>query len=150
MARKGLPKSIAKKYGISKKAWAVYRGTKKKPKASNPRPEKARKVRRKVAKRKRSRRSKSMTIPLAPVIGLIGPMAPRIIPALISGDFGGALHEARNIYTGFDENGNFHFDWLMQGLMPLIGGLLVHKFVGGAPLNANRILANANVPFIRI
>ena len=152
MARKGLPKSIIKKYGISKKAWAVFRG-RKSSKSSNPRPEKARKVKnvaRRKYSRKRKRRSRGMTIPLAPVIGLIGPMAPRIIPSLIRGDFGGALHEARNIYTGFDEHGNFHFEWLMQGIMPLIGGLLVHKFVGGAPLNANRILANANVPFIRI
>ena len=30
MARKGLPKSIIAKYGISKKAWSVYRGMAKK------------------------------------------------------------------------------------------------------------------------
>jgi hypothetical protein len=49
MAR--LPKSIIKKYGISKKAWAVYRGKKSsKPKSKGGR---------RMAKRKRSRRGSS-------------------------------------------------------------------------------------------
>jgi len=53
MARKGLPKSIIKKYGISKKAWRVFRG-KRKPRSrvSNP---KTKRRTRKLGRRKKKR-----------------------------------------------------------------------------------------------
>lgn len=55
------------------------------------------------------------------------------------------------IYTGYDPSlGEFETAWLKRGLLPLILGGLVHKFVGGSPLNVNRALGRAGVPFIRI
>ena len=99
---------------------------------------------------KKKRRSRSMTIPLAPIVGLVSGLAKPIDSAL-KGDYQGALIWATRYYTGFDPEGRgFNFEWLKQGLLPLIGGLLVHKFVGGKPLNLNRMLARAGVPLIRI
>lgn len=148
---KGLPKSIIKKYGISKKAWQVYRG-RKSSRSSNPRPTKrARKVK-KLARRKYRRRSDGMTIPLAPIAGLVAGLGEPIDRAL-QGNFTGpnsALSWLTLNYTGYnDQTGNWNI-MAAKGLPPLIIGALVHKFVGGSPLNINRMLARAKVPFIRI
>jgi len=152
MARKGLPKSIIKKYGISKKAWAVFRGQK--SKGSTPRPKKARKVK-KVARRrysrKRSRRSGGMTVPLAVVGGLGAGLARPIKTYIDTGDLQLAAWQLVEGYTGYYVGeGNWDMKRLQYGLVPLVAGALVHKFVGGSPLNVNRILAAAKVPFIRI
>jgi len=154
MARKGLPKSIIKKYGISKKAWAVFRGSKS-SKSSNPRPKKARKVK-KVARRRRSRRSRSMTIPLAPVAGLVVGLTTNKLgwsplEFALDGNFRYAAAALSQNYLGFDPiSGTFDVSMMMNGTGALILGALVHKFVGGAPLNLNRVLGAAKVPLIRI
>lgn len=128
--------------------------TKRAPKArksrsSNPRPKKARKVTRKMAKKRRRSRG-GMTIPLAPVIGLVAGLGPTIKEAM-AGNIDAAIHEAAWAYTGYDTyDATFNPQRLTYGLVPLVVGLLVHKFVGGAPLNFNRMLARAKVPFIRI
>lgn len=147
MARKGLPKAIIKKYGISKKAWNVYRGRKK----SSSRVKKVTKRRRRsLGRRKRKRGSRKFTIPLAPVLGLAAGLA-KPLQFLLAGQAEYAVVEATRNYTGYDmQTGQFWAPNLMKGLFPLAIGLLVHKFVGGAPLNANRMLAAANVPIIRI
>jgi len=146
MARKGLPAKYAK-MGF-KKGWKAYKASKK-SKSSNPRPKtKARKVRRNMAKKKR-RRSRSMTIPLAPIIGLASGLA---LPAqeIIAGRIESGMDIALANFTGFSKDGSFNMERLKRGLLPVIAGLLVHKFVGGAPLNLNRVLAASKVPFIRI
>lgn len=122
-----------------------------KSKSSNPRPSrKARKVRKVVRKRySRKRRRRSTTIPMAPMLGIIAGLYQPITRA-ISGDFQGALHSLRDRGTGFDDSGNFHFEWLIPMWGPIISGLLIHKFVGGWPLNLNRTLAAHRVPLIRI
>jgi len=119
-------------------------------KSSNPRSSKSsRKVKRKMAKKKR-RRSRSITIPLAPIAGLGAGLATPISQAL-AGNYESAFYYLSQNYTGVDpRTGQFNIEHLKRGLVPLLGGLLVHKFVGGSPLNLNRILARANVPFIRI
>ena len=91
-----------------------------------------------------------MTIPLAPVIGLVAGLGPTI-KEVIAGNIDAAIHEAAWAYTGYDTyDATFNPQRLTYGLVPLVVGCLVHKFVGGAPLNFNRLLARANVPFIRI
>lgn len=158
---KGLPKSYIRKYGISKKAWSEYRKSKKsKSRASGvrhvrmtlkPKTKTKTKRRRKyMPRRKRKIRKKRFTIPLAPVLGLAAGLAEPIQKAM-GGDVQGAINVATHHYTGYSvERGQFEIDGLKHGIVPLIIGLLVHKFVGGAPLNANRMLARAGVPVVRI
>ena len=153
MARKGLPKSIIKKYGISKKAWAVFRGQK--SKSSTPRTSKTSRKVKKMARRrysrKRSRRSGGMTIPLALVSGVAASVARPLKTAYDTSDYQLAAWQLCEGYTGFyPGDGSFDFQRLKFGLVPLAAGALVHKFVGGSPLNVNRMLAAAKIPFIRI
>lgn len=102
-----------------------------------------------MAKRNRSY-TKSFTLPLAvaaPIgLTLIGPAQ-----KAMAGDYMGALDELAWKFTGINRStGQFDMNALKQGLLPVVGGLLVHKFVGGKPLNLNRAIANAGIPFIRI
>jgi len=122
--------------------------------SSNPRPskKKTRKVR-KMAK-KRRRNNSQITIPLAvvaplaaglgePIMNMIADPSPETIK--------GSLNHIGLIYTGYNAvEGSFQPEMLSRGLVPLVIGALVHKFVGGSPLNVNRMLARAKVPFIRI
>lgn len=141
---KGLPKSYIKKYGISKKAWREFRKSKSrkvtKRKKNNP----------KRSGKKTTRRRNSFTIPLGPVLGLAAGMAGPI-KKLIDGEVEAAMEIAVENYTGFNiPQQKWNPTSLGRGLIPLVLGLVVHKFVGGAPLNLNRTLARANVPLIRI
>lgn len=148
---KGLPKSIIKKYGITKKAWRVYRGRKKsssRVKKYTKTSKKTTRRRKKLAK-KNKRGPRKFTIPLAPVIGLLAGVVPAVGPAL-DGDYEGAMNKLKFNYLGLSHDNQFRPEGLLAGLVPLIVGALVHKFVGGAPLNVNRMLAAANVPVLRI
>jgi hypothetical protein len=87
----GLPKNIIKKYGVSKKAWAVYRAQKRKPSRSTKRTRKSRKRRYTTkTKRKKYGGKKSMFnfggglgkgIAVGVATGVIG----RFIPVNIAG-----------------------------------------------------------------
>jgi len=102
-----------------------------------------------MARRKRRYR-RSLTIPLAPIIGLgVGMAEP--VQKLFKGDINGAIHDAALYYTGFSTiDKKMHWEYLQRGLLPLVMGILVHKFVGGSPLNFNRMLARHKIPLIRI
>lgn len=102
-----------------------------------------------MARRKRRRGRGGFTIPLAPVIGLAAGVAPAI-EAGMSGNIDGAVNHLKYAYLGLDANNKFNIGYMAKGLLPLVLGLLVHKFVGGAPLNANRMLARARVPLLRV
>ena len=120
------------------------------PKAKTKRKSNPYRRKKTIARRKKGRRSRQFTIPIAPVVGLAAGMA-EPVSLLISGDIENAANAASLNYTGYDIKAKtFNFDRLKGGLVPLIVGMLVHKFVGGPPLNMNRMLANARVPFIRI
>jgi len=116
-----------------------------KTRASNP---KKRRVKR-IARRKKGRRRYGMTIPIAPIVGLI-PMVSDAAQSAMAGDWDMAFKHLQWKTLGIDSQGKFHMDQMIMNIVPVIGGLLVHKFVGGPPLNLNRILARARVPFIRI
>lgn len=99
---------------------------------------------------KKKRGPRKFTIPLAPILGLAAGLA-KPLQFLLAGQVEYAVIEATRNYTGYDMQAqSFWAPNLMKGLVPLLIGLGVHKFVGGAPLNANRMLAAANVPIIRI
>ena len=148
---KGLPKSIIKKYGITKKAWSVFRGRKKsKSKGSNPKTKTKKKVYKKMTKNK-TRRSGGMTVPMAVVLPLAAPLIKAATTLMAYPDRPmNALNPLSISFTGYDLVGG---SWNLahaHGLKGLVIGLLIHKFVGGAPLNLNKILSRAKVPFIRI
>ena len=109
-----------------------------------------RKAKRKMTRRKKTRRSRSITIPLAPVVGLI-PMVSGAAESLIYGDTKTAIKRLSWDTLGYSLT-THKWDARKCGanITPLIIGLLLHKFVGGSPLNLNRTLARAKIPFIRI
>jgi len=101
-------------------------------------------------RRKRRRRSNKFTLPLAPIFGLAAGLWEPIKRAQY-GDWIGALDEASQAYTGYSPKTKaWNPGAMRRGLIPLVVGLLVHKFVGGRPLNLNQMLGKANVPVIRI
>lgn len=127
-----------------------------KSKVSRKAKPKSRKVKRTMAKKKR-RRKRDFTIPLAPTLAIVGQFArpaPQtgnsMISSLMTGDINGALQAGQQIFAGVDTEGGFHWDWIANTYMPIVAGMLIHKFVGGKPLNLNKMLASAGVPFIRI
>lgn len=104
---------------------------------------------RKLGRRKNKRRSRKFTIPLAPICGILA--APAIqagAKAALAGDVDGVIYEAGK-FVGFTGD-RFDAFALGSNILPIMIGILVHKFVGGAPLNVNRMLAAANVPIVRI
>lgn len=147
----GLPKSYIKKYGISKRAWREYRkakGGSRTPRTRRTRRTGVRRLGRRRYTRRRRRRN-PRTIAIAPVLGLVGGLQDPIQRA-VAGDYMGALHEARNIITGFDEFGGWNPQWMTKFWGPVIGGVLMHKvanFIGvnrqfaklPAPLNKLRL-----------
>jgi len=147
LTRVGLPASIIKKYGVTKKAWRIYR--QKHPKTNKRRRSNPSKVKR-VARRRRytrKRRRRKRTIPIVPIIGVAAGAAEPIRRA-VAGDFMGALGELRNTVTGFDEYGNFNPQWLMTFWGPTIGGILFHKVAN--MLGINRIFNNLPSPLNKL
>lgn len=99
--------------------------------------------------RGRARRRSGATVPAAMLFGMV-PGALQMMKAFDRSGFQGALAAGTAVFTGFDPSGGgFKFGMLRFGLMPLIGGLLVHKFIGGG-LGVNRMLASARVPLLRL
>jgi hypothetical protein len=102
----------------------------------------------KMARRKRSRK-KSFTIPLAPIAGLMAGLR-QPITEVMAGRYNRAIDWLSWSYTGYDiPTKTWKPERMMTGLMPLIIGGLVHKYVGGS-LGINRALGRAGVPLIRI
>ena len=102
---------------------------------------------------KKKKRSRKFTLPIAPLAGLAVGMA-MPIGELMAGNIPRAIDYLAYNYLGIagTTTGQISFnpDGMKNGLLPLVVGGLVHKFVGGAPLNLNRMLAAAGVPVIRI
>jgi len=86
-------------------------------------------------------------------IGIIAGMLPGVTRSFSVFQRGGAqagANEALAIYTGFDpQTRQWSVANMQHGLIPLIAGLLLTRFVGGG-LGVNRILARARVPLLRI
>lgn len=97
-------------------------------------------------------------IPLAPMIGLAATIISAKHPyasagdtmsgKLIAGDFKGAMADIPGAFMGVTNDGKFHLDTVVATWTPLIAGVLIHKFVGGRPLNVNSAIKN--VPYINI
>jgi hypothetical protein len=97
---------------------------------------------------KRRSRGKGFTIPIAVVAGLAAP-AIKIWEHRTDGASGMA-REAGRILTGVDFwNGVFEPGNMRFGLLPVVGGMMVHWLVGGK-LGVNRMIARTGLPFIRL
>lgn len=99
-------------------------------------------------KTKSRRRGGGFTLPLA----VVGGFAPLAIHAVDDYRVGGITHVGRGLscrLTGYRvDTGKWEPGWLMQGIVPILGGLFVHKLAG--KMGVNRALANAGIPFVRI
>lgn len=97
-------------------------------------------------------RRRSMTIPLAVVIPSVGGTVAAAKHGWDSGwGIEGALDQVSQAWTGYSFiNQTFDIGQTKRALVPTIVGALIHKFVGGPPLNVNKILAANKIPFIRI
>jgi hypothetical protein len=103
-----------------------------------------------MAKRRRRGGSRKFTLPLAPIAGLAAGLWQPIEFAM-KGDWFSAAETLGTAYTGYSiQQNNWEAQRLLRGLVPLMIGGIVHKFVGGPPLNINKMLARAGVPVIRI
>lgn len=103
-----------------------------------------------MAKAKARRHSRSMTLPLAVIAGMAVPAVDLWQNGIRQGDAGRTMNTAAAIFTGYNpESKTWEIGYLKRGLLPVVAGLLVHKFVGGR-LGVNRALANAGVPLIRL
>lgn len=135
---------------IAKKARGIKsRGN---PRRSSPRPKTRATTKRRttMARRKRRSRRRGFTLPMAPIAGMI-PMVIRPIQALMEGNTDLALKTFAFDTIGYDiPNKKWDVARMLSNILPLIAGAAVHKYVGGAPLNVNRMLAQAGVPIIRI
>jgi len=85
-------------------------------------------------------------------LGIIAGLLPGVTRSFAVFQANGAqagANEALSIYSGFDPTTR---QWSLQnmqfGLIPLVAGLLLSRFVGGS-LGVNRILGRARIP-IRI
>jgi hypothetical protein len=93
-----------------------------------------------------------MTLPIAPIIGLLAGIIPAVGPAM-AGNYMEATNQLGYRFLGVSSitsSPRFDINGLKTGLAPLVAGLLVHKFVGGRPLGLNAVLGKARVPYVRI
>lgn len=88
-----------------------------------------------------------MTIPLAPVLGVIAmPSLQNAAVAALNGNAEEALNQAAGILGMY--RGSFSVDRLLDNMRPLFLGIVIH--IMASKLGVNRVLGRAKVPFIRI
>lgn len=104
--------------------------------------------------KKRISRAK-FNLPVAVIAGF-APGAGRLIYHATHNDYGQGNPisnvgvEAGRIFLGYDSRtGQFDARNMMYGLLPVILGGMVHKFIGGT-LGLNRTLARSGVPLLRL
>lgn len=145
----GLPKSIIKKYGISKKAWRIYKASKGKSKSKRSSPKRKTTV---GKRRKKRRRRGPKTIPILPIIGVGVGLAEPVINMVSDPSvetIKNSLNHIGLIYSGFNAiEGQFQPDMLMKGLVPAIAGAVGHKLCNMFGLN--RAFANLPSPLNKL
>ena len=125
----GLPKSLIKKYGITKKAWRIFRGRKAKKRTSKTRrsskPKKRRRYVTRPRKKRRSGGGRNLAGTAMKWIRITALVAPAIHSAIGGGTPEQKLNEAMRKYTGFNAaDGSFDWTWLSKGWGPYLGAVL--------------------------
>jgi len=130
MARKGLPKSIIKKYGITKKAWRVFRRGKKKSRS----PRKTKTTRRERGSPKKGGKSmargKSLVQTATKLAKAGAILAPVAIAATSPGDLRHKTVMWISFMSGIDLGGakaKFRSERLLTGWGPYIGVSVASK-----------------------
>lgn len=89
-----------------------------------------------------------MTIPIAPIAGLLGmPAMGLIITDVQTGAWQNVGPHAAQM-VGVTSAGVFDYNLMLKNVTPLIAGMAVHKIAG--IVGVNRALASAKVPWVRI
>lgn len=159
LPRKGLPKAIIKKYGITKKAWQVYRGRSRTSRTRRSSPTSRRTGVRRLARRRytRKRRRRKRTITVLPIVGgVAGVFIPPVTAGggispfdnLKTGQFNWAFEGIVENYTGFNI---FTGDWNIanaKGLVAAVVGVAAHKVLN--MLGLNRAFANLPSPLNKL
>jgi len=100
----GLPKSIIKKYGVTKKAWQVYRGKlrrgKRKPRSRVSNPKTKRRKRNLARRKKRRGGGKSLQQQVFKWLRIGALVAPGAVVAVGPGTPKGKVNAAMELYTG--------------------------------------------------
>ena len=102
-----------------------------------------------MAKKKTSRGTRSLTIPLATVAGLAAGLN-NSVGAYVSGTITGseAMRRLSRDFTGYDPlTRDWRLDRLSSGLLPIVVGVLASMIA--SKLGINRALAR-KIPFIRV
>ena len=98
---------------------------------------------------KQHHRKASMTIPVAALAGF----APLAIEAVGAWKAGGPANMASRVLiktTGYNtQDGKWYGAQMMEGLGPIVLGLMVHKYIGGK-MGINRQLARSGIPLLRL
>jgi hypothetical protein len=99
--------------------------------------------------KKRTYHKKAFTLPVAVLAGFAVPLT-HSYNAYKVGGLSKAGSTMAKVMTGYDmESNSFKFAELKAGLLPVVLGVLVHKFVGGK-MGVNRSLSSAGIPLLRI
>jgi hypothetical protein len=131
MTKKGLPKSIIKKYGISKKAWRVFRGgkTSKSRTSKSKTKSKTKKVRKTTKKKRRGGKSLQTTVFKWLRIGALA--APAIVVATQPMKIDQKANEIFRLYSGVNikhsmESNSLQWDGgrLAMGWLPYLTTVL--------------------------
>jgi len=102
-----------------------------------------------VAKKKRARRSRAFTVPIAVVAGFT-PLVASGVRGWQNETFRGMGKEVLYALTGVDIDNEPHFNpsFMINGTVPILMGLVVHKIAGRMGLN--RLIASTGIPYLRI
>ena len=136
---KGLPRSIVKKYGISKKAWQVYKSQKRRGRTSRKTRKlsggRTRRRRRSVARRRRTRRRSFLSFGR---IGLKG----AVIGGLLIAGVKYLVRRFAPQFAGYESNvaligaGLVKKSFLPAGIAMTVGDLIVDYLTPGGAINA--------------
>jgi len=127
---KGLPKSLIKKYGISKKAWRVFRGRKKKPRSRVSNPKTKRRTRNLARRKKRRRGGKSLQTTIFKWLRIGALVAPGAVAVIKGNTLEEKLTYPLAKYTGYEAwNQKFNLMQLVEGYGPFLATTLVTALI---------------------
>lgn len=97
---------------------------------------------------KARRKASAMTIPIAPIAGILGASAVQSAINNIKLGHWEAIPGNMATLIGVDSEGKFYLPALIQNMTPIVAGMVVHKLAN--KVGINRALASAKVPFLRV